>query len=207
MATLGDMKARIAADMVRDDLLDGGTTEALLLSHIQASVRHYEKRGWWFLNTTTTVNTTASQSYVTRPTTMGKITRVSIPSLNVDLAPVTLEEIEGEDEPSAQVGQPCVYAEGEAGGILRLFPTPSAVYSVKITGIKKLAALVSDSDTNVWTNEGFDLIVAHTKMAYYRSVLRDEKGTQMALAEEDDARSVLIGENIGRMVNCVPAGW
>lgn len=207
MPTLGDMKDRIAADMVRDDLLDGGATEALLLSHIQASVRHYEKRAWWFLATTATVNTTASQSYITRPATMGQITRVSIPSLSVELAPVTLEEIEAEDEPTAQVGQPCVYAEGEAGSVLRLFPTPSAVYAVKITGSKKLAALTSDSDTNAWTNEGFDLIVAHTKMTYYRSVLRDEKGAQMALGEEDDARTVLMSENIGRMVNCVPAGW
>lgn len=205
MATLGDMKTRIATEMVRDDLASGGENESILLNRIKEAVRHYTRENWWFLSTTTTATTTADQNYITRPTTIDIIQRVSIPAIGADLEKIDITEIERNDEPSVQTGQPCAFS--EYGTQIRLWPVPNAVFTVKITGTTRLSELANNADTNVWTNEAQDLIVAHTKMALFRFPYRDEKGVQMALAEVQEALSALRRTNIDRLDMPVCAGW
>lgn len=206
MATFGDLKTRIASDMVRDDLAIGGEDEAKTKEAIQSAIRQYQARPFWFLTTTVTVPTVAAQNYITRPATIQSIRRVSIPALRLDLPRVDLTEIEADDEPVPVLGQPTVYAEGEAGAQLRLWPVPNAVFTVKITGSKLLAALTVDADQSVWTNEAYDLICAAAKKRLYRRA-NDDANEARAAREEAEALSALVETQIDRTDAPVKAGW
>lgn len=205
MATLADMKAEIIADMARDDLEAGGELRLALLAHINRAVRFYSGRNWWFLTTTTTTPTVAAQNYVTRPTTIDRIDRISVPSLSVDLNKEHLTTIEALDEPTAQTGQPIAYAEWSEK--LRIWPVPDAIYSLKITGTAKIAAFSADDDTNVWSNEGFDLICARARVTLYRDVFHDTDGAQLAIAAVQEAVLALDSTNVNRLDGPVQAGW
>lgn len=206
MATFGDIKTRIASELVRDDLAIGGENEGAVENHIRAAIRLYGKRNFWFIRTvSSSATTTASQNYITRPTTIERITRVSIPALGWDLDREDLECIEESDEPTAQTGQPVVYA--EKGATLRLWPTPNDTFTVKIVGTSLLTELAEDTDTNAWTTYAEDLLVGHAKMSLCRSILRDPEGARLALGEAQDALNALNEQNIDRLGGPVKAGW
>ena len=202
MATLGDLKTFIASNMVRDDLAVDLADH--FLAHINAAIRHYSGRNWWFLAKVATTPTVASQNYITRPTTVERIRMVSIPSLGYELDKVDITEIESLDEPTAQTGQPTAYA--EYGSQLRLWPTPNAVFTVKIVGTEKLTALADDADENAWTNEGFDLIAARSEMTLC-GFMRDASGVASAALSVRDAENALNEINTTRLDGPVCAAW
>ena len=206
MATLADLKARIVADMGRDDMEPGGGLEPTLLAHINRAIRHYSGQNWWFLTKTATTPTVSGQDYVTRPTAIARIRRISIPALGYDLDRDDLACIEAYDEPASQTGQPYAWAEGDDATEIRLWPTPNAIFTLKIIGTRVFSDLSSDADTNVWTNEAADIIAAHTQMTLYRDVLQDprEANAGRALALALDA---LTERNIDRFNMPVRAGW
>jgi hypothetical protein len=204
MATYGDLKTRIAAEMIRDDLSAGEENAVQLANAILSAVRHYRVRDWWFLTTSVTTPTVASQNYITRPTGIEIVQRVSIPSLNLELCKEDITCIEAYDEPTAQTGQPESYA--EFGAQLRLWPTPNAVYTMKITGTAALNELSVDADTNAWTNTAQDLICAAAKARLYR-FFRDPEGENNASREEALALSALDLANVDRLDGPVRASW
>lgn len=207
MATYGDLITRIATDLVREDLDLGGDAVTKTKEAIQSAINEYAARNWWFLTTTVTTPTVAAQNYITRPTTIDEIKRASIPALGWDLCKTDLEELEMLDEPTIQTGQPDSYAEGEAGAQLRLWPTPNAVYTIKITGSRRVVALVSDGDANVWTTEAYDLITAAAKKRLCRFPLRDEAGRALAAEDEAIALQAMNRTNVNRLSGRVKAGW
>lgn len=206
MATLADLKARIVADMGRDDMEPGGDMEATLLSHINRAIRHYSGQNWWFLTKTVTTPTVSGQDYVTRPATVGQIRRISIPALGYDLEREDLTCIEAYDEPAMQTGQPYAWAEGDDGTEIRLWPTPNAIFTLKIVGTRIFSELASDSDTNVWTNEASDVVAAHTRMTLYRDVLFDPREANASRALEL-ALDTMRERNIDRIDMPIKAGW
>lgn len=205
MATLADLKQSIINDIGRDDL--ESELSLVLLDHIRRAVRKYDGRNWWFLNRTTTATCTPGQGYVTRPTTVERIRRVSIPALGFELDREDLAMLEMYDEPTAQSGQPSCYAEGEAGTQLRLWPTPNSNYSLKIVGTRLYAELTSDTDSNPWTNEGCDLIAARTRYTICRDVLRDPEGVTSAGSAVSECLADLELTGIDRAETLVPANW
>ena len=68
MATFADLKARITAEMKRDDLQDD--TPNLLVKHIQDACEFYSDTKFWFNSILTTVTTTANVATVTIPSTV-----------------------------------------------------------------------------------------------------------------------------------------
>lgn len=205
MATLADLKSAIVSDLARDDLETD--IPDVLLAHINKAVRKYRVRNWWFLQRTTTTSAVISQNYVTRPATIERIRRVSIPALGYDLERVDITDIEALDEPSGQTGQPIWWAEGEAGGQLRLYPAPSVAYTIKLTGTRRYSDLAADADDNPWTNEAADLIAAETKATLCRDVFADDEGFNRARGDVIDAVAALDETNIDRMDAPIPAGW
>lgn len=206
MATLADLKARIVADMDYDAMAPGGDMEALLVAHINRAIRHYSGQNWWFLTKTVTTPTVSGQDYVARPATVGQIRRISIPALGYDLEQDDLTCIESYDEPATQTGQPYAWAEGDDGTEIRLWPTPNAVFTLKIVGTRVFSELAADVDSNVWTNEAADVVAAHAQMTLYRDVLVDPREANASRALEL-ALDAMRERNIDRADMPIKPGW
>jgi hypothetical protein len=90
---------------------------------------------------------------------------------------------------------------------IRLYPIPNAIYVIAMSYTQRVAALSLDADTNIWTQDGFDLIKAEAKLILALEVLHDaemaarmriaiygdpadprSKGYYQALADESDRR-------------------
>ena len=66
---------------------------------------------------------------------------------------------------------------------IRLYPIPDAIYAIAASYTQRLTALSADADTNVWTQDGFDLIRSEAKLILALEVLHDaEMAARMRLA-------------------------
>lgn len=193
MVTWATQKTRIADEMVRSDIASGGAREALLEKHYQDAVEYYANEKFWFNSIVTTVNTVASTQTVTIPSTVQTVERLTIPAYDIELREVNLSEIEDYDTE----GLPEFYS--YYNDSIRLWPTPDAVYTLRIYGVSKVAAPTTGTDDNIWTNEAAALIRAHTKMTLFRGLYRDPEGTQLAMAEAKDAYDALKQETARRL--------
>jgi len=191
MATLADLKTRIIAEMVRDDLSDDLASQ--LLIHIQRACEFYADEKFWFNSLVTTVATVASTQTVDVPATMRRVDRVTVPAYGTELIEVTLQDLDFGTEESLPRG----YA--YYNDALKLYPTPDAVYTLQLTGIAQVAAPALDADDSIWTDEAQDLIVARTKMTLYRGQFRDPEGTQLAIAEVQEVFNKLKRETARRL--------
>lgn len=181
MATLADIKTRIATEMVKDDLLD--VLAAQLLLHIQRAVEFYADKRFWFNSIITTANTVGGSDAVTLPATVRAVGVLTIPALRSEVKPAQLDMLE---EPGAtETGVPRWYA--YYGNQLKLQPVPDAAYALKIVGTAQAPVLTADADSNFWTNEAQDLIVARAKFTLYRSQYRDAEGAGLAAGEAAEA--------------------
>lgn len=191
MATLADLKDRIIAETVRDDLSDDLAGQ--LLIHIQRACEYYSDERFWFNALIGSVSTVASTQTVDVPATFRRVDRVTIPAYDKELIEVTLNDLG--IYPHETVPNGYAYYNDQ----LRLYPTPDAVYSLELTGLAQIDAPALDADTSVWTNEAQDLIVARTKMTLYRGQFRDPEGTQLAIAETQEAFAKLKRETAKRL--------
>ena len=191
MATLADLKTRIIAEMVRDDLSDDLATQ--LLTHIQRACEFYADDKFWFNAAIASVDTVASTQTIDVPATMRRVDRVTIPAYDEELIEVTLQDLAF--YPLESIPRGYAYYNDQ----LKLYPTPDAVYSLQLTGLAQVDAPALDADTSIWTNEAQDLIVARTKMTLYRAQFRDPEGTQLALAEVQDVYNKLKRETARRL--------
>lgn len=193
MVTFATQKARIASEMVRDDIASGGSLETLLEQHYQDAVAYYEQRKFWFNSILTTATTSAGVATVSVPATVQTVERVTIPAYDTELREVTLGQLPDEDTQ----GLPSCYA--YYNDSLRFSLVPDAAYTLNIYGVSKVAAPTTGTDDNIWTNEAAPLIRGHTKMTLCRSVFRDAEGVQLALAETSDALSQLQRQTAARL--------
>lgn len=191
MATLADLKARIVAEMARDDLETD--IPDVLLYHIQDACEFYSDTKWWFNSILTTVTTTANVATVTIPSTVRIIERLTIPAYDRELREVTLG---GLDETTSNAA-PSHYS--YYNDSIRFWPTPDAAYTLNVYGIAKVAAPAVDADTSIWTNEAAPLIAAHARMTLSRDVFRDPDGTQLAQGAITDWRTRLKRETARRL--------
>jgi hypothetical protein len=193
MATYAELKTRIITEMVRDDLSDDLATQ--LTTHIARACEYYANQRFWFNAIVTTVNTVANTATVAIPTTVRRIDRLTIPANYVELIESTLPDLD--DVGHTTVGRPERYA--YYNDYVRLYPVPDAIYTLRIYGTAQIAAPSSDSDTNVWTTEAQDLIVAHTKMTLSRDQFRDPEGTQLFMGAVQDSLTRLRRETAQRL--------
>jgi hypothetical protein len=66
---------------------------------------------------------------------------------------------------------------------IRLYPIPDGAYQVGATRLQRLTALAADADTNVWTQDGFDLIRCEALANLGHGILKDP-----ALAAQAEAQ-------------------
>lgn len=184
MATLGDLKAAIIADMDRDDLAD--ESAATLTRHIRAAIEYYADQQFWFNQAVVSVSTVADVATVAIPASMRVVDRVAARFNN--LTPIELSDFP-DDGGQPLKGAPQCYAFD--GGDLRLFPTPDAVYPLGLYGIAQINAPAQDVDSNAWTTEAFALIAARVRFTLYRDVFRDPEGAEMAMGGLQEALTEL----------------
>ena len=204
MATLGDVKTRIISETTRDDLADDLATQ--FQNIILRSIDHYANERWWFNEYRALIPTVAGQSYVLWPTTAPGL-RV-IDELYLEQGggntrwPIqvrSIAEFEDLSQP-ATTGQPTDYL--VANDRIKLFPTPNAVYNLALDGLVDVTPiLAADTDSNAWTNQGQNLIVARAKIILYRDYLSatvQDPRLANATMQEESAYSRLRSESTRR---------
>lgn len=73
--------------------------------------------------------------------------------------------------PSA-TGEPQDYA--VFASQIRLYPIPNGAYPIRASRTQKITALSADNDTNVWTQDAFDLIRSEAKLILAEEVIHDD---------------------------------
>lgn len=184
MATLSDLKTRIADELTRDDMGSGGEAEGALNRAIDSAIEFYADELFWFNRDTGTRATTAGVDYVALPTSMRRAEQVSY--LQQPLIKVDLREIED----LTDSGQPSRWAEN--GDNIQLWPVPDAAYTLAISGVAELGTPVT---SNAWTTDGYDLIAARVKVILCRFPFRDTEGLAMAQQEEAQVLGKLLRES------------
>lgn len=111
---------------------------------------------------------------------------------------ITPEEMELLSDNSASRGEP--YAYTYFGQRVRLYPIPDeAVYTIRLQiGPYRLATISSQSDSNVWTTEAFDMVKARAKYILYKDILKDAALAAEALNDYQDQHSALKAETSRR---------
>lgn len=169
--TLGDMKARIADELVRSDLapqialaIDDAITEAAsnrfwfnevrgLACPLTAGDPYYTADDFAQLTEIDAVYFYAGDGTQRRPV-------YETNNLDMDILA----------ENNVTTGEP--YRWSRYGTSLRIYPVPG-VYTVYIDGVSRLDQLTDDTDTNAWMNEGERLVRAIAKRTLFLDVMRD----------------------------------
>lgn len=193
MATLAEIKTRIIAETNRDDLADDLASQLIL--HIQRACEFFADEHFWFNAIVTTANTTPGSDLVAVPATVRRVERLTIPAQFAEVVEVQLGQIEVLD--GAQTALPWRYA--YYNNQLKLWPIPDQAYTLQITGLAQIDAPAADGDSNAWTEEAQDLIVARASMTLYRDQFRDTDGVQLAASASKEALARLKRETGRRL--------
>jgi hypothetical protein len=175
--TYGDLKARIARDLVRDDL----TTD--IENEIASAIVRYQSERFWFNEALETATMTAGQANFAVPVDMAEIDQMTI---TYGGHPYELERREwdwyraiGGDDANIVRGVPTHYV--YYANQFWWYPVPDDAYPIKWSGVKKLAALSADADSNEWTVSGEELIRARARQAVRINRLQDQGAIALSM--------------------------
>jgi hypothetical protein len=194
MATLGAMKARIARETTRDDLLDNGA----IAEEITSAINFYRAERFWFNEKRTQLvfNTVVGQ------TDYGTATAADIAHiLRIDYvtaswpgdgaitvgycSPLDMEILLS--NPPLSAARPYRYSYYEQ--TLRLYPEPDRIYPVRVAGVFRVNPPATDVEAgNPWMTEAEELIRSRAKRnLYMNSMIGTEaaQGTAMRALEEE----------------------
>lgn len=183
------MIAEIESDTDRSD-----TTA--ITAKIEAAIRQYQPRRFWFNEsrsvTFNTVASTAEYSFATIGTEFYKIDGAFLTDgtevLELDRRDYRALELLASDTTEAV---PTDYA--YIARAIRLYPTPDAIYSTRLTGHVKAAAPAGDGEaSNVWMTEAYDLIMSRAKAELYAHRWEDPNNAALMRAAEQDALRRLL---------------
>lgn len=211
MATLGDLKARITQETLRDDLADD--LKGALDNAIQKAISTYESERWWFNEALRNVACVVGSITVPFPADAQRIDiiRAVIGGVRYRMTMRTVDYIEALYS-TPQSGQPTDWA--ALGPNIRLWPTPNQAYPLLmelVTQVSPPLDYTLDTSTNVWTNDGADLIVGEVKLRLYRdylSVSAQDPRINNATMQRDDAYTTLKADTNRRIgTGKVAPGW
>lgn len=209
MGTLAQLKANIASDLSRDDL--ASQTAGKIADAIDANAN---ERFWFNVSRNFTFATVAGQA------AYGAADLPAIPNfIRIDAIflpraqsiypldryePGDFEVIAGGMSGS---GRPIAFTSIDQ--TIRLWPVPTAVYTLRIHAHFKLPALTGDTDGNAWTSEAEHLIRTHAKMLLYLDVLEDMDGATRMQAQLPGLLASLRNEASARSSTGViqGSGW
>lgn len=198
MSTFLTMQTRIANEIVRSNM------NARIQEAIQSAISFYENDRFYFNEfrptnpTTPQFSTVSGQAYYTSSdwSDIPYLLEIDSAVVNIasgqryDLTVTTQEAIDAlAVGTTSDEGQPVSYA--YYARALRIYPTPDGVYGMYFSGVKKLAALSADADTNAWMVEGEELIRCRAKWSLYTHNIGNlERAGAMKAAEMDALRAL-----------------
>lgn len=200
MATLGDLKARIADELLRSDLA------SQIAKSIASAVAHYGRREFYFNQTRVsgTLNTVANQEWYGSGDLPAIATSPRIISLTLvnnstryQITRRTFDELEELANDSVSGGTPTDWAYWRQQ--LRLWPIPNQVWPITVNYIGRLGLPAQDTDANAWTLEedAEELIRTRAKIDLLVNVIRrPDMGEELALLRSQEAAALaeLTGE-------------
>lgn len=192
MTTKTIMLAEMADDMERTDATAFG-------KKIDAAIRHYQPRRFWFNEsraiTFSTVASTDVYTFATIGTEFYKIDGVFMTIAAGDVREmdrVDYSYLEATADEETDTGEPEVYA--YINKAIRFWRNPDAIYSTRIVGHVKLAAPASDDEAdNAWMTEAYDLIMSRAKSELYAHRYEDPTKAAVMREAERDALNRLLG--------------
>jgi hypothetical protein len=175
--TLLDLKTRIAADLTRDDLT------SQIANAVADAIRFYGRERFWFNQTRLlTFSTIIGQAAygAAELATIPNIVRIDALFLPQNQSIYPLDRYEPADFEVISggmrgAGRPTAYTYVDQ--TIRLWPTPAAIYPMRLHCFYKLPDL-ADGDSNAWTDDAEELIRSHAKMLLYMDVLEDDQNAQ-----------------------------
>lgn len=202
MASYLDMQTRIA-----DELDLGSTMTAQIKKAILSAVAHYERKTFYFSETSFTFSTVAGQEYYGTAAAAAIATSPKIEilwglynGLRFDLTKRSfkyISQISVVPSTSRSMSFEWAYRARQ----IRLYPIPDNVYTLTAVSIPRLTSLSADGDTNAWTEDAEELIRSHAKIDLIVNTIRgsDMEAEVISLkAQERDAKTALYGENASR---------
>lgn len=180
MTTLATLKAKIAGDLTRSNL----TTE--IAEEIDIAITHYQSTRFYFSESRSeTFASVASQVWYSASdnASIGNVLKIDDVFITqsgtrraLDYTPVT--EFELLTDQNSASGEPYFYT--RYAEQIGLYPIPEQAYTVRITGLFKVAAPESDDEANnKWMTEAYDLLRSRVKAQLYRHKIKD-----MGLADQ-----------------------
>lgn len=179
---------RQVADELGDrlDLLTPLSDSALSFSPIQnaiwSAIAKWERQPFYFNEVYGAANfvtvsgqefyTSADSSLIASAPQLSKLNAI----VSANRQPLTLrswEYLDGMSTNPQATGSPSDFS--YFARQMRLYPVPDAAYTINVSATQRVAALSADSDANVWTQDGFDLIKAEAKLILAREVLGDDE--------------------------------
>lgn len=200
MTTYVTMRNRIIDEMVNESV-----TTAQVNAAINSAIAHYQRVRFYFNESRAeTFSTVASQEFY------GSAANTNIPNLSkIDTLLITVngtrypltvkpwELLEAKSSTTTATGQPDEYS--YYAQQIRLYPIPDAVYTVRISGLVRFAALSADGDSNAWLTDGEALIRARAKWDLAVNVCYAPEIENSAGEMESGALRVLNAETVRRI--------
>lgn len=176
-------------DDIADDLGTQSAVASLIPSKILSAIRKYQTERLWFLEDTSTFNTTAGIETYALPINMQnsdptlyladgdeKVTLLSRSNTYLDM-----------HYPLNSQGRPRVHCVQQ--GLHRLRPIPDAVYTITRVYFKELTPLANGVDTNAWLTHGEQLIRAEAKAQLF---MIDRQPDMAAFCHADAERALNV---------------
>lgn len=171
MATLAELKARIASELDRDDLT------SLIPYAISDAIDLYKSRRFRFNQaraTFSTVDGTEFYSTSTIPDDIGQIDAVTLTANGVRcvLDAWTYRGMQQVATNASIQGRPVAWA--WYGEQMTFYPIPDGVYTVTLSYLQRIDIPASDADSNAWTTEALSLIRHSAKRMLMADTVRDD---------------------------------
>jgi hypothetical protein len=197
MSTFQQLQDRITGDYLNRSDLGSETQRA-----IQAAVRKYERKRFWFNETATSVACVASQTYATLPSNF-----LDLDLLEITYAGATTELIEKDFKWIKRANAVPTYGVPTHYTLYRnrieLFPIPNSAYSLPISFLHKFPTLSAGSDTSEWTSAVEDVIVYHATKLMWATVLRNQEQALIYQGLEQEALVSILGEKEQRQLTSI----
>ncbi len=198
MTTRAQLRVRILADIERDQSTWGGQIDEAIAD----AVAFYQSKRFYFNESrTVTFSTVAGTDLYTfnTPTLTGTIgaefykiddVQLAVGASVTRLYRVDYDWLEQTADNNTSQGQPYNYA--YIGRMMRVYPTPSAVWTIRIIGHQKMDAPTDDIvNDNVWMNEGFELIRSRAKAQFAMHVIEDTAlAERMQIMEREAMKAI-----------------
>lgn len=197
MATYGDMQARIADELDRQDL------SSQIQLAIMTAIQMFQRRNFWFNEAAFSFNTVLGQEYYGAADNAQIATSPNIQILRLQYGGGVRWELPRQpfeilDQYSASRdwrGVPEIFA--YRAEQIRLYPIPSQVWAIDVFSIYRIDQPTSNSDDSEWFNTAEELIRTHAKIDLLTNVIRPpglDAEAAMLIRQEARALASLNGE-------------